>query len=48
MGKGQEVSVWYMGIRAGEPQPMTAIKVGVWRWRRVEGEMDFASVRRYS
>jgi len=48
MGKGQEVSVAYMGIREGEPQPMMAMKVGVGRCRRLSGVMDFVNVRTYS
>jgi len=37
-----------MGIRAGEPHPMMAMKVGMGRCSRVEGEMDCVRVRRYS
>ena len=37
-----------MGIRLGEPQPITAMKVGVGRERREEGLMERVRVRRYS
>ena len=48
MGKGHWVSAWYMGIKAGEPQPIIAMKVGTGRWRREAGVMDAVRVRRYS
>lgn len=48
MGNGQEVSVAYIGMRCGEPQPIIAMKVGVARCRRLEGVIDFVNVRMYS
>lgn len=48
IGNGQFVASWYMGIRDGLPQPTTAMKVGVWSWRRESSVMDVARVRRYS
>lgn len=48
MGKGQEVAAVYMGIREGEPQPITAMKVGMGSWRRESEVMEAERVRRYS
>lgn len=48
MGKGQAVASWYIGIREGEPQPTTAMKVGVGSWRRSEGVIEAVMARMYS
>lgn len=48
MGKGQPVSVAYMGIREGEPQPMIARVVGRGRVERVERVKTEQRVRRNS
>lgn len=48
MGNGQDVAVAYMGIRLGEPHPITEIKVGGSRERRESGVMEAERVRRYS
>lgn len=48
MGKGQLVSVWYMGIREGAPCPIMVMKVGVGSWMRVSGEIDLLRERMYS
>lgn len=37
-----------MGIRSGEPQPMTAMVVGMGRERSVSGVRSWVMVRRYS
>lgn len=48
MGNGQDVAVAYMGMRWGDPHPITAMKVGTGRARRDWGVMEAESVRRYS
>lgn len=48
MGKGQRVSAWYIGIRAGEPHPIMAMKVGMGRERRESGVVVLVRVRMYS
>ena len=48
MGKGQEVSVAYIGIREEEPQPMTIREVGRGRSEREDGERTEQRVRKYS
>ena len=48
MGKGQRVSRVYMGIREGEPWPITVMKVGIGRRRREEMVTEELRVRRNS
>lgn len=48
MGKGQLVSLVYMGMRSGEPQPMTMTEVGGESVEREDGVRDKERVRRYS
>lgn len=48
MGKGQLVSFVYIGIRSGEPQPITTTEVGGESWEREEGVREEERVRRYS
>lgn len=48
MGKAQLEAWMYMGMRSGEPQPMTTMEVGGERVVRVVGGMEAERVRTYS